>query len=279
MLFTKPLEEIVRARRSVRSYTSAPIPQDIIEDINGYIRTLQSPFPAKCTFRIIETALEPDGTKLGTYGMIKGARVFIGAAVTDTAFAVEALGYEFEKLILYLTSLGLGTCWLGGTFNRDAFKQAMGVTDGTLFPAVTPIGYYEKKSLKETLVRGFVRADSRKPWEALFFDGSFKKPLTEGAAGNYAFPLELLRLGPSASNKQPWRVVKAGSLYHFYEHKTPGYSSAFNFDMQSMDMGIAACHFHLAALEKGLNGAFVFGSAPDITCPENTIYKFSWAAE
>ncbi len=77
-----------------------------------------------------------------------------------------------------------------------------------------------------------------------------------------------------------WRWSVSGRrppTSNFYEYKTPGYSSAFNFDMQSLDMGIAACHFHLAAIEKGLNGAFVFGSAPDIECPENTLYKFSWA--
>jgi hypothetical protein len=241
--------------------------------------TLKSPFPVKAAFRFIEIAQEPNGVKMGTYGMIKGASVFIGAETPNTAFALEALGYEFEQLILYLTTLRLGTCWLGGTFNRGEFKKAMGTSDDMLFPAVTPIGYFEKKSLKETLVRGFVKADTRKPWETLFFDGCFQAPLTNAAAGAYAFPLEMVRLGPSASNKQPWRVVRAGDSYHFYEYKTPGYSSAFNFDMQSLDMGIAACHFHLAAIEKGLNGAFIFGNVPEIECPENIIYKFSWTAE
>ena len=279
MIFSKPIEEVVKTRRSVRSYTDKPIPQEVKDQINAYIADLNSPFPARGVFRFIETAQEQGGVKLGTYGMIKGAAVFIGAAVPDTAYAVEAIGYEFERLMLYLTTLGLGTCWLGGTFNRDEFKKTMGITEGTLFPAVTPVGYFERKSLKETLVRGFVKADTRKPWATMFFNGDFKTPLTESAAGAYAVALEMVRLGPSASNKQPWRVVKEGSLYHFYEYKIPGYSSAFNFYMQSLDMGIAACHFHLTVIEKGLKGAFVFGGAPDVECPENIIYKFSWASD
>ena len=36
---------------------------------------------------------------------------------------------------------------------------------------------------------------------------SFAEPLTEEEAGDYQFPLEMLRLAPSAVNKQPWRVV------------------------------------------------------------------------
>ena len=193
-------------------------------------------------------------------------------------FAVEALGYEFEKLMLFITTLGLGTCWLGGTFNRGEFLKTLDADKNTLFPAVSPVGYYEGKSFRESLVRGFVRADARKDWNTLFFDGQFTAPMTESAAGPYAFALEMLRLGPSASNKQPWRVVREGRRYHFYEHKLPGYSGAFNFDMQSIDMGIAACHFHLACLEKGLEGAFNLTADPGIPVPENVLYKFSWEA-
>ena len=35
-------------------------------------------------------------------------------------------GYVFEWLILRATDLGLATCWLGGTFKRGAFGQAVG---------------------------------------------------------------------------------------------------------------------------------------------------------
>ena len=36
---------------------------------------------------------------------------------------------------------------------------------------------------------------------------SFAEPLAEEEAGDYQFPLEMLRLVLSAVNKQPWRVV------------------------------------------------------------------------
>ena len=278
MIFNAPLEDIVRRRYSVRTYNKKPISPDMTEQIRRYTESLSSPFPAKPSFQLIEAELEPNGAKLGTYGMVKGATVFLASTVPDTAYAVEALGYEFEKLIMFLTALGLGTCWLGGTFNRSEFAKALSAPEGALFPAVSPVGYFERKSLRESLVRGFVRADSRKSWETLFFDGSFSSPLTESGAGGYAFPLEMVRLGPSASNKQPWRIVRQGSAFHFYEYKTPGYSGAFNFDMQGIDMGIAACHFHLACQEKSLDGAFSLQADPGLEAPENILYKFSWLA-
>lgn len=276
MVFQEPLEAVIRRRYSVRTYVKKPISRQIKEQITEYMDTLSSPFPAKASFKLIETELAANGAKLGTYGMIKGASAFIASEVKEGAYAVEALGYEFEKLILFLTTLGLGTCWLGGTFNRAEFRKAWGESEGALFPAISPVGTFEKKSFRENLVRGFIHADTRKPWDALFFDGDFSSPLAKETAGPYAFPLEMVRLGPSASNKQPWRIVRESGRYHFCEYKLPGYSSAFNFDMQSIDMGIAACHFHLAVIEKGLDGKFDLNAAPKLDLPENVVYKFSW---
>lgn len=277
MIFQEPLEGVIRRRRSVRTYEAAILTSRLKEDIQQYAEGLTTPFGVKPLFKLVEKELEPNGAKLGTYGMVKGASVFMTAAVADTAFAIEALGYAFEQLILYLTTLGLGTCWLGGTFNRGEFRKALGSGDQELlFPAISPVGYADRLTLKERMVRGLVRADSRLPWSALFFDGSFEVPLTVDGAEDLATPLEMVRLGPSASNKQPWRILKLGRYFHFYEQKTPGYSKAFNFDMQAIDMGIAACHFHLTATEQGKPGQFVFNAGPELELPQNMVYKYSW---
>lgn len=63
--------------------------------------------------------------KLGTYGVIKGANHFLIAACENDDLSLMALGYTFEKLVLYCTSLCLGTVWLGGTFNKGEFAKAI----------------------------------------------------------------------------------------------------------------------------------------------------------
>ena len=84
-------------------------------------------------------------------------------------------------------------------------------------PAITPVGYAaEKPSFHEQLMRSTMKSARRKPWKELFFRADFKTPLTEADAGAYAEPLELLRLAPSATNAQPWRVVMDGQFFHFY---------------------------------------------------------------
>jgi len=275
-----PIEKTVKTRYSVRTFKNQPLSSDTRAKLESYITTLSNPFAAGVTFRMLESKTAVNGKNLGTYGMITGATDYFGATVSPGDLALEGLGYEFEKLVLYAASLGLGSCWLGGTFTRSEFAQAMHVQDSDIFPAISPIGYpADKKSLKESLVRKFVKADKREKWEDLFFNMNFSSPLSQTEAGDYAFPLEMIRLAPSASNKQPWRIVKDGKSYHFYKTTAPGYSDKLGFDVQLVDIGIAACHFHLAANEKDLAGGFKVLPAPAIAVPENTRYIFSWVTE
>lgn len=274
-IFDQPLEEVVKARYSVRTYAQRPLPPALIGQIEAYLHTLSGPFTGKTEFKLIALEQAVNAKQLGTYGMIKGASYFVGVTVEDGAQALEAVGYEFEKLMLYAASLGLGTCWLGGTFNRSEFAKAMQLQPGQLFPAISPLGWPEQKRVYERLVRLTIKADQRRPWRELFFQDGFSQPLTPEDAGPYASALEMVRLAPSASNKQPWRIVRSGDAFHFYEAKEEGYSGRLGLDIQRIDLGIAACHFHLAALESGLGGEFQT-APPDVDAPANTRYLFSW---
>ncbi len=275
-----PVEPTVKARTSVRNYDPRPIEPTVQKQVEAFVETLGNPFAQAVHFHDLDSRALEGQQKLGTYGVIKGARQYIGATISRDPQALEALGYEFEALVLYLAHLGLGTCWLGGTFARKDFARAMKLPDEALFPIMTPYGYAApRKHLTESLMRTFVRADHRKSWETLFFRDNFQTPLLERDAGVFVFPFEMVRLGPSASNKQPWRILVMGNACHFYEYRTPGYSDAFSYDIQRVDMGIAAAHFDFAVQEKGLNGQFVTNAAPDVVAPANVEYVFSWVSE
>ena len=86
----------------------------------------------------------------------------------------------------------------------------------------------------------------------------------------------MVRLGPSASNKQPWRILVEDHGVHFYEKKTPRYSDTFPYDIQRLDLGIAACPFHLGALERNLHGEFITMGAGKKDLPEEMLYRFSY---
>ena len=105
-------------------------------------------------------------------------------------------------------------------------------------------------------MRKAIKADERLPFESLFFDGDASTPLSREKAGNLAVPLEMVRLAPSAVNKQPWRVIVKDGTAHFYCKRSKGMGGG-DLDMQMIDMGIALCHFALAARECGLDAEFM----------------------
>jgi hypothetical protein len=251
--------ETIRMRVSCRTYSNIAVEPDKIAKLTEYLKSnTDVPFSSKIRFMLLNfNNMDMSELKsLGTYGVIKGARQFVVGAVVDQPKAMEDYGYSMEKNILTATSLGLGTCWLGGTFNRTGFGKKLNLVEGELLPVVTPVGYSsDRRSLIERVFRFSAGSDKRKPWEELFYEGSIETPLTKDRAGNYTTPLECVRIGPSASNKQPWRIIKDHDNYHFYIKRTPGYDRAFGpIRMQSIDMGIAMCHFELSSREMGLDG-------------------------
>jgi hypothetical protein len=220
---------------------------------------------------------------LGTYGFIRGATGFIAGAVGQGEKNLEDFGYQMEAIILFATDLGLGTCWLGGSFTQSSFAQKIGAGQDEIVPAVTATGYAVDHSRYGRLVRSQVGADRRLSRDDLFFLGRFGTPLPAGACGLYVWPLEMVRLAPSASNKQPWRLVKDGKAWHFYLQRTPKYgrgSLVFNVlklaDLQRVDMGIAMCHFEWTARELGLAGGWVVRNPGLETLDERTEYVVSW---
>ena len=271
--------DAIRARKSCRTYSDRTIEREKLSELTGFLKANgKGPFGASVRFELVDfNALEAaEAGTLGTYGVIRGASVFIAGAVLKQPRAIEDFGYCMEINILKATELGLGTCWLGGTFRRRGFGRQMGLAADEFLPAVTPVGYAgEKRSLTDRFFRFGAGSDQRKPWSELFFDGSMDSPLPKETAGSYEIPLECVRIGPSASNKQPWRIIRNGEAFHLYLHRTPGYDKLTRgLPLQDVDMGIAMCHFGLSAKELGLRGAW---RVQDPGNPANDLeYVASW---
>ena len=154
--------------------------------------------------------------------------------------------------------------------SRGTFEKAMNVESGEVLPAASPVGYpADKMSIREKLMRKGLKADGRMAFGELFFDDAFGKELSKESAGEFAEGLEMVRLAPSAVNKQPWRVIVQGNKVHFYEQKSINDSDLG--DIQKVDVGIALCHFNLTMQENGASGTFVFQD-PQINVPENVLY-------
>ncbi len=109
--------------------------------------------------------------------------------MTPAKYDLEDYGYLMEAIILYATSLDLGTCWLGGTFTKSSFARKMKLNGEETMPAVTSIGEYANPERKrQGIASRTAGSDRRLPWETLFFNGTLDVPLNQDDSAEYASP-------------------------------------------------------------------------------------------
>jgi len=286
--FSKPVADIIRQRYSCRTYLEQPIEPDLRQQISGYIAGLGAgPFGGRARFELIAAEEEDRKSlrRLGTYGFIKGATGFLVGVTADREQKLEDFGWLMERLVLHVTDLGLGSCWLGGTFTRSSFAQKISAQSNEFMPTVVSVGYIAPTPRAvERLIRRGGNFNRRLSHDRLFFAERFGAALPLSEAGEYALPLEMVRLAPSASNRQPWRIIRQADGWHFYLRRTPGYrESKLNrlfakADLQRIDMGIAMCHFELTARELGLQGEWSKDD-PGLELPDElTTYSATWVS-
>ena len=226
--------QIIKTRKSVRTFNGQKITKDDKEKLLDYIKTIENPYGIPVEFLIL------DSEKYNLSSpVIKGEDTYIAAKVAKVDHCEEAYGYSFEKMVLYAWSLGIGTTWIGGTLNRPLFEKAADTQDSEYMMIVTPIGYPSKNhSEVDIKLRKMVHGDERLAPSKLFYENDFSTPL------NYCEDcLDAVRWAPSAANRQPWRIVKNNENYHFYLKHPKEYSSGVEWDVQKIDLGIAICHF------------------------------------
>ena len=241
--------DTIRKRRSVRTFDGTGLRQEDAQKLLDFAGKADNPYDISITWKLLDAKQHGLSSPV-----IVGTDTYIAGKLQHIPHAEEAFGYSFEKIVLFAEALGIGTTWIAGTMNRDAFERAMAVSEDEVMPCVSPLGYPAKKmSVREAMMRKGVKADRRFDFEELFFEGSFEKPLSKSGAGKLAEALEAVRLAPSAVNKQPWRCVCCDDKVHFYEKRSKGYVAKNGWDLQKIDVGIALCHFELAAKECGLD--------------------------
>ena len=284
MKFSKPIINIIQERISHRTYSGHSLEKDLREKVLNLLKNHDSISPfseyaGKARFELLSVPdfNSKEKKKLGTYGFIKGAQDFLVGAVEKSQYSREHYGYIMETIILAITDMGLGTCWLGGFFNRSLFGSKINCTSDEIIPAITPVGYPAQRTVREKIIRSFAKADKRLPWDQLFFEGNLTVSINEKKAEEYSKLLEMIRLGPSAGNKQPWRIIKVRNrkLFHFYTINPKDGRFLHYSKFRPLDIGIAVSHFDLTAKELGINGDWIFEN-PQIPGAENLLYKITW---
>ena len=152
--------DVAKTRRSVRSYRSDPIPEEVLDRVLEAVRIAPSGSNRQ-PWRFIVVKDEATKQRLvpacNGQSWIADAPVVIvacgqnihynrGGYMGDMSVLVD-VSIGFTHLILAARAEGLGTCWIGA-FSNDEVKKILGVPEDYYVVAVTPLGYPEGEPFK-----------------------------------------------------------------------------------------------------------------------------------
>lgn len=214
------MEELIRAmalRHSVRRYTDDPISEDKVKELNDLFERIR-----EYGIDIVLHQNEDIFSRwiLG-YGFIKNCKNYLSFAGVDDQDLEEKVGYYGEMAILKAQSLGLNTCWVGGTYRKK--DAQISNSSGVKLVCVAAIGHGETQGnpSKSKQREAYYEGQDVPQW---FLDG-----------------MDAVLLAPSAVNQKKWKFKYLGG--DKVEASAAG-------TLSGIDLGIAKIHFELGARRK-----------------------------
>jgi len=248
-------KNLVEERYSCRSFDGEGIEKSKIRIIqNNFINIQDNIEDFRFSIIDIKELRNKNFFSMGTYGMFKGNRYHVaGILKKNQKINWEKFGFYMENIVMLVTDIGLNSCWIGGVFDRKGFGHLVNIKESEILPAVIAVGYKSnKRSMRDKIVRWFAKGDNRKSPDELFHINNFNNPVNYSRLEKTTkIALKNVRKAPSASNKQPWRIIIRDDYYHFFLKRDKFYSSLIpKVDLQRIDMGIAIFHFYYSMMEK-----------------------------
>ena len=123
----------LRERKSVRGYTDESLSESIRNTLNAEATFINS-HEAGLNFQVRYDDTDPFRGLTRSYGMFRGVRNYLAVVIDSTfEFALERAGYFAEGYVMKAVSLGLGTCFVGGTFSRSSSNSLSAYGDLSAF--------------------------------------------------------------------------------------------------------------------------------------------------
>ena len=202
---SKNFDYLVRKRYSCRTFNGNGVENEKISEISKKLVEINEKVK-NIRFGIVNKK-RLKGKKFfsqGTYGMFKGDLFYIVGLMTKKDISGwEKFGFYMENIIMFIESMELNTCWIGGVFDRKGFGSEIDIQSDEIVPAIVPFGYAaRKRSLRDKIVRWSAKGDKRKKAEELFVFSSSLNSVLETEKEELKDILENVRLAPSASTNR-----------------------------------------------------------------------------
>jgi len=237
------LAAAIDVRTSRRRYLPTPVDAETRERLDALAAELSGLGPIKVEPVWNNGVAFAGFTK--SYGMFNGVINYLALLAPDDEIAGEQLGYYGETMVLAATELGLGTCWVGGSFSRSDIPFQPDAGD-VLYCVIALGNVSDDVSLKERILRSAVHRKTKTVEEMYDADGPVPDWFEAGMIA--------VQKAPSAVNRQP---VK----FHFRDGKVTATTDNLDDRMRRLDFGIAKRHFEIGAG----GGTWAWGNGGEFT--------------
>ena len=237
--------EAIDARFSCRAFDDWPLGTADLEELKALAEQLGQ--EGDLRFVVVGMADGGADLKLAARMFTGDVSSYIALIGPDDNATRERFGYFGERLVLHATAMGLGTCWVAGTFDRQSVKVPLAT--GEVIHDVIPVGHMPaKQPFAQRTIRAAMRKRDKKP-EALY-----QGPTSLAEAPTWVrLGIEAVIKGPSAVNQQPVVFVQDQSGLRVTLPKVQR-------DIAYTDLGIAKLHFQLGAEAAGTCGTWGWGT-------------------
>lgn len=239
--------EAIDRRISCRAFTPEMLPDDVFASIKSEIDAINE--ESGLHFQLYGPREDGTALDMSKNMFASNPPCYAALVALDDEISKEKLGYYGERLVLYITQLGLDTCWVASTYDHDTVR--VDLADGEVLHDVVPIGFApEKMPLKQRTIRKGIRARSKKASDMW----SSPTPLEQAPEWVQAC-IESVCKAPSAINEQPVVFVQEAP-------DSPIHTSLIREKtrQEHTDLGIAKYHFEVVAAECGVRGTWEWGA-------------------
>jgi nitroreductase len=262
----------ILSRRSVRQYDREPLDGETLARVREAAAATR-PLAPGSVLNVIYRDVAPGENlveALGAYGRIVSPPHLLVPYLAGASAHLADLGYRAQQIVVRLTALGLGSCYIGCLPWEERARAYFGLEEGARLGATIvygrPAAGWGRRALDATM-RRLVGATHKRPVEQLFYDGVFDRPQAPPAA--LVDLIEAARHAPSADNAQPWRFLwRDGALYLYVIRSSWRYRMGGSQDYRFYDGGICMANVALAMEALGVGGRWALLDDPEPDAPE-----------
>ncbi|MEA4923457.1 MAG: nitroreductase family protein [Eubacteriaceae bacterium] len=221
------LKQAIMSRCSRRSYTGNPLEEEDMVTLFGAIEECN-----RAGGLNIQMITEEKGAFSGMKGsLFVGVRnYFVLAGREDDPDLDEKLGYYGESLVLLATQLGLGTCWVGSTYDEEQVKCSL--EEGETVRCLIALGNVkEKETAREKAIAKAIKRKTKEIKDMLVAEEQPENWVVNG--------MRCVVRAPSARNRQP--------VTFFYSDQAVAARVKEEGSFELFDLGIAKLHFEIGA--------------------------------